>query len=460
MSATDLAPPQDLDAEASVLSALLLDPDRLPELREALRPEQFYSDANRRVYAALCELADRSDRIDLRTVAALLESRQQLAGIGGTAYLAQLSDATPAVAHVDAHAKLVSDRHRQRRAIELCRRYAAEAHGDVGEVEEWLQRLEQAVYGLAEARTTTGGTETLARAVPRALDGLRAIRESGAAPAVSTGWPSLDQLLAGGLRRGHQYVVAGRPGMGKSALGLGVALNVAQAGRAAVVVSCEMPADDLVARAIAVHQDLPVSDILGGGQQPGQWASIMLGAEAIRTLPLALRYCPGATVQTVRSTVRQALQQLRGEGQQVELGVVVVDYLQIMQGQRQRGDSRESEVAELSRQLLYLAGEFAVPTVVLSQLNRGVESRDCKRPRLSDLRDSGAIEQDASAVALLYRDEYYDRHSARPGQLDVEIAKNRNGPTGTATLRFIGESTQITEIPASEQAEDMFGRYD
>lgn len=441
-------PPNDLDAEGAVLASCLLERAALDETREILSPEDFYADANRRIYETILELDASGQPPDAVTVASSLRTGGRLEQVGGMAYLAQLSGATPSVANVAAHARLVAQKARQRRLIALCWHYAAEGYGDVGDVDEWAQGLEARVYEQAHAKTEREPAEAMATLVPKSLTAIRERHEAGGkAPGLDTGWRDLTRAV-GGWEKELVYIVAGRPGMGKSALMLGACVNAAKAGSFALFVSAEMPKEQLAARALAAEANIRLSSIRSGNVQRGDWSSLTYAAQTLKDIPLMIDYAPGATAGIIRSSVRRASSKMG-----MRPALIAVDYLQVLRGERLKGDSREAEVAGLMRQMVWIAGEFGCPVLVGSQLNRGVEARSVrdKRPALSDLRESGAIEQDAYGVLMLYRDEYYNKGSDKPGVLEVIIGKLRNGATGTVELAFIGDSTGIANLASAEQ---------
>jgi replicative DNA helicase len=435
----------------------MLDRDALDIARGILNAPDFYADANRRIWEAAVELDDQSQPVDATTVAALLKTRGRLQQIGGVQYLAQITDATPAVAHIDAHAGIVRDKARQRRMVAVCQRYAGEGYGDVGAVDEWLQGAEAAVYEAAQRPEDSETEGDIAALIPPVLDGLKKRRaDGGSIPGIDTGWLDLTRKLNGWVA-GELYFVAGRPGMGKTALLLGAALNVARAGYGAIMVSAEMGREQLVQRAIASAAGVDVARFMCGRLRDEDWASACVAAEELRRLPVAITYQPGATVSAIRSAVRRQTRALQSRvGDDLPLGLVVVDYLQILDGQRAKNDSRETEVSTLSRRLKWLAGEFGVPVLAASQLNRAVELRQNKRPQLADLRESGAIEQDAYAILFMYRDEYYRPDTPDKGVLEVNIAKHRNGPAGVVEMQYQAESTRISCL-AREHEPDDFG---
>jgi replicative DNA helicase len=436
-------PPNDLDAEAAVLCAMLMDPTVLDALDGAITPADFYSDANRAIFQEALSLRGIGQPVDALTVMSALRDAGKLERIGGAPYLAQISDATPAVAHVEGHARIVSLKAQQRRLVSTCERYAAEGYGNVGDVAEWAQGLEREVFEAAHGGAQLDPAQPMSELAPAVLADTKARKEAGGvAPGLDTGWRDLTKAI-GGWEDSLVYVVAGRPGMGKSALLLAACLNVAKTGEMAVFVSAEMPKDQLASRALATESNISVSGVRAGKVTQDEYYSLTLAADRLKRWPLWLDFKQGATIGAIRSSIRKAAAAAKKKPR-----IIAIDYLQILTGQRGKGENRESEVAWLMRQMLSIAAEFKCPVLVGSQLNRGVESRAVKekRPALGDLRESGAIEQDAYGVLMLYRDEYYHQASEDRGVLEVIIAKNRNGGAGTVRLHFTADSTRISNL--------------
>jgi replicative DNA helicase len=463
-------PPHDLDAEAAVLSASLLDRDALDRVLEILESEHFYSEANRLVYEACRALSLVGTPIDIVSVASWLRDRQQIQRIGGAAYLGQLADATPAVAHVTTHARTVKEKWRLRRLISVCQRFAAEGYGDVGHAQQFIDQAEQAVYDLA--RTPEGSTvHPLKEVLTNTFQQLSAAADRGdQITGVPTGFLDLDRKTAG-LHKGELTIVAARPSMGKTAFVLNIAATVASPQRVAKVTgsvqerpgwgvaifSLEMPKEQLGARMVCSEARVDLGKLRQGFLGPDDWAALTTAAARLSNLPVWIDDAPGLGILELRAKVRRIQAEIgRGAratdgGEQGRLGLVVVDYLQLMQGTG-RTDSREQEISEISRGLKQLAKELDVPVIALSQLNRGVETRGTKdkRPLLADLRESGAIEQDADNVVFIYRDEYYNRDSPEKGIAEIIVAKQRNGPTGTVKTRFVTSCTRFENLAAGE----------
>ncbi|WP_438005282.1 replicative DNA helicase [Sorangium sp. So ce321] len=471
-------PPHDLDAEAAVLSAIMLHRDALDRVLEILKAEHFYSEANSRIYEGAQELATAGTPIDIVSVASWLRDRERLAQVGGAAYLAQLADATPAVAHVAAHARVVYEKWRVRQLIATCQRVAAEGYGDVGVVQEFIDGAEQAVYQLA--RTPQGtSTQPIAQVLKAAFEQITAAAERGdRITGISTGYEKLDAKTAG-LHDGDLSIIAARPGMGKTSFVLNLAVNVAsprtvsspgpdQAGHGverhepgfgAAVFSLEMPREQLATRMVCCEGRVDLGRLRQGFLQPDDWRRLTEAASFLSTLPIWVDDTPAITLLELRAKVRRIQAEYDRppsdghSGRRV--GLVVIDYLQLMKG-RDGVNSREQEISEISRGLKQLAKELKVAVIALSQLNRAVETRTTKdkRPQLSDLRESGAIEQDADNIMFIYRDEYYNPETTNhKGIAEIIVAKQRNGPTGKVLTRFTASCTRFDNLAPGDYPE-------
>ena len=474
-------PPSDLDAEAAVLSAVLLEPASFDQVQEFLKADHFYADANRRVFEAVVELSTAGRPIDVVSVAGFLRDRGRLDQIGGTAYLAQLADATPAVAHVVAHAQVIREKWRVRQLISICQRFAAEGYTSPPEVQKYIDEAEQAVFDIART-TESNAVEPVRDAVVRAFKILEeAERRGGGITGIPTGFTRLDRQCSG-MHPGDLYIVAARPGMGKTSLVLNMALNVAatrvtrqasdedyfetpseEPGHAVLFCSLEMPKEQLAARLLASEARVDMSNIRGGSMSREDWSKLTEAASRLARLPLWLDDTPALTLLDLRAKIRRLQAEVtRGESsvRAKGIGLVCIDYLQLMQGRRDAG-SREQEISELSRGLKQLAKEMKVPVLALSQLNRAVETRATKdkRPQLSDLRESGAIEQDADTIIFIYRDDYYFKDSEQKGVAEIIVAKQRNGPTGTVLTKFTASCTRFDNLEAEELGVDQFDDF-
>jgi replicative DNA helicase len=457
-------PPHNEEAEAAVLSAVLADGKALDEVLELLRAEHFYSDAHQRIFAVAAEVRAKGQPVDVQTVAAVLHDRERLQAIGGVSYLAKIIDATPAVAHVTAHARIVLEKWKVRQAIEACQLSAAEGFADYGEVDEYLDRIEQRLYELAHTSKSSETTlvyDVVRASFERAMD--------ATVPSIATGFSALD-ARTGGYFAGELVIIAARPGMGKTALALNQAVHIASrtpepgSPRYAVAVfSLEMPKIQLPQRMICSEARVDLSLLrkkLLAGEAFDRYVE---HAHRIAQLPIWLDDTPALGLLELRAKVRRVQRAFnRSDGTQ-KLGVVIVDYLQLMKG-REGAVNREQEVSELSRGLKALAKELDVAVVALAQLNRAVETRGAKekRPQLSDLRDSGGIEQDADVIQFIYRPEYYlrqqgtsDEANAVRGYAEIITAKQRNGPTGRDVLAYHDAYTRFEDASEADVASWM-----
>ncbi len=462
-------PPADLDAEAAVLSAALLSAEAFDSIQEFLSAEHFYAEANRRVYEGIVELNAAGRPVDIVSVAGWLRDRGRLDQVGGTPYLAQLVDATPAVAHVEEHARAIREKWRLRSLIATCQRFAAEGYGDCGEVQSFVDSAEQAIFELARVPASSS-VVPVRDAIHDAFRILSEARQRGGGiTGFETGFSELDRRTSG-LHKGDLYIVAGRPGMGKTSFVLNLAANVAAPrkvvqgddpyGRDVVEVpghgvaffSLEMPREQLAARMLASEARVDMSSIRSGQVQAEDWNKLTEAAARMGRLPLWLDDTPAISILDLRAKIRRLQAELRNNPNgPKDLGLVAIDYLQLMSG-RKGVTSREQEISEISRGLKQLAKEMGVPVIALSQLNRSVETRNTKdkRPQLSDLRESGAIEQDADAIMFIYRDEYYFQESPDKGIAEVIVAKQRNGPTGTCKVKFTSQYTRFDNLAGDD----------
>lgn len=434
---------QALEAEVSVLGAIFLDNAALDRVADGLLPESFHAPRHRAVFGAMRSLWIRGEPIDPVTVAD--ELGQELDALGGMDYLAGLADAAATSVNVEHHAALVVDAAEVRRLIEACEGVARKARaGDYDSNAEILDEAQAALTAVSERRASDG-LVPIRTALKAAVGILEAAYANGSAvTGTPSGFAGLDAKTTG-HHPGDLVILAARPGMGKTALALGAAVNAARiTGGQVVVFSLEMPTAQLAARLIASEARVDSERMRTGVLAQGDIDRILAAVQRLSPLHLHIDDTPAATLEQVRAKCRR----LATTAGAPPLKLVVVDYLQLMRGPRQRGGNREQEIAELSRGLKGLAKEMGVPVVALAQLNRGVESRPNKRPQLSDLRESGAIEQDADLVMFCYRDDYYHEDSEAKGQAEIIIGKHRNGSTGTVKLRFAKEWVRFDDLPS------------
>jgi replicative DNA helicase len=426
-------PPHDLTAEAATLSAAMLSDVALDEAVDVVQPDDFFSHQNQDVARVVWAIHSRGEPVDVVTVANALRAAGHLARAGGAGYLAQLTDATPAVANVRRHAELVRDLSRVRTWIALCQKWAAMGYTEAAsDPAGYLDAMGDALQKALDDEDATDAAP-LRDVVAAVVAKSQALSESGESAGLSTGHEDVDQRT-GGLHEGDLTVVAGRPGMGKTALACGWARAGGEAGDV-YLWSGEMPREQVAGRLLAAEGTLDLRRLRQGRMTPDEWRSCSDAVETLAGLNIWIDDRPNLSAVQIRSAARRA--GLRAKRRGSRLVLCVLDYLQLMRGE---GDSRDERIGDITRGLKAMAKSLMVPVVALSQLNRGVESRSPPRPMLSDLRESGNIEQDADTVFLLYRPGYYEEQKGRPddtgGKTEGVIAKQRNGPTGTLRLRW------------------------
>jgi replicative DNA helicase len=421
-------PPQDLAAEQSVLGGMLLSKDAIADVLERLRPGDFYRPAHQNVYDAILDLYGRGEPADAVTVAAELDRRGLLRRVGGAPYLHTLISTVPTAANAGYYAGIVAEKALLRRLVEAGTRvvqygYAGAEGADVNEI---VDRAQAEIYDVTERRTAEDFVPLEALLQPT-MDEIDAIAsQGGIARGVPTGFTELDDVT-NGLHPGQMIVVAARPGMGKSTLGLDFLRSCSIKNRlSSVVFSLEMSKSEIVMRLLSAEAKIKLSDMRSGRMSDDDWTRLARRMSEISEAPLYIDDSPNLTMMEIRAKARRLKQKS-------DLRLVVIDYLQLMTSGK-KVESRQQEVSEFSRQLKLLAKELEVPVVAMSQLNRGPEQRTDKKPMLADLRESGAIEQDADMVILLHRPDAFERDDPRGGEADLILAKHRNGPTKTVTV--------------------------
>lgn len=436
--------PQNLEAERSVLGGILLTNEAFFDVQEIVKAEDFYRDPHRRIFAAMVELANRSEPIDLITLGEQLRRTQELEEVGGLAYLASLDAAVPASANLSRYARIVRDKALTRRVIEAAHTIAREGYEQKGDVEEFLDGVEQRVFDITEMKATNA-FHSLKDSVTRVFKNLEQLFErQNDITGVATGFKNLDTMTSG-LQKGDLIIVAARPSMGKTSLVMNIAAHVAiELRRPVAVFSLEMGADSLTTRLLASEARVDSQRLRNGRLLEADWPKLARAADRLHRAPMFIDDTAGVGALEVRAKCR------RLKAREKDLALVVIDYLQLMKG-KPGTNSREQEISEISRGLKALARELEVPVIALSQLNRSLERREDKRPMMSDLRESGAIEQDADIIAFIYRDEYYNKESPDEGIAEVIIGKQRNGPTGTARVAFLKDYTRFENL-ADEDA--------
>lgn len=423
-------PPNDSGAEQSVLGGMLLSKDAIADCVEIVRGVDFYRPAHGIVFDAITHLYGKGEPADPITVAAYLLDQGTLGRAGGAPYLHTLISAVPTAANAGYYARIVAERATLRRLIEAGTRivqmgYGA-ASGQGRDADDIVDLAQQAMYEVS-GRRSSDDFATLDDLMQPALDAIEAAgSHTGLMRGLPTGFADLDKLLAG-LQAGQLIIVAGRPGLGKSTAAMDFARHAAlHHDHAAAIFSLEMSKVEIVTRVLSAEAKVPMHILRSGQLSDDDWTRLARRMGDLSSKPLFIDDTPSMTLMEIRAKARR----LR---QRHELRLVVVDYLQLMTNPK-RSENRQQEIADISRGLKLLAKELEVPVVAVSQLNRGPEQRADKRPQLSDLRESGSIEQDADVVILLHRDDYYDKESPRAGEADFIVAKHRNGPTDTVTV--------------------------
>lgn len=436
-------PPQDLAAEQAILGAIFLQSDRLVEVKEFVNSDSFYKNAHRLIFRAMEKLFDNNEAIDVLTVRALLESQGDLEAIGGISYIAELANAVPTAANSIYYAKIVEEKAQLRNLINHFTRTIDKAYSQEENADDLVAQAERDIIDISQGQTRAGFT----RIADVINDSFDQIEERSKKKTNVTGLPTyyveLDRLTTG-FHAEELIIVAARPGVGKTAFALNVAENVAtKEDKSVVIFSLEMGVESLVDRLLASTGPIDANHIRTGQLTEDDWQHLTIATGVLSRTQIYVDDTPGIKISEIRAKSRKLAKEVGN------LGLIVIDYLQLISGNGR--ENRQQEVSEISRQLKILAKELHVPVIALSQLSRGVESREDKRPRLSDLRESGSIEQDADIVAFLYREDYYqhegeENEGLNDNTVEVIIEKNRQGSRGTAKLLFRKEFNKFANF--------------
>jgi len=434
---SDRLPPQNIDAEESILGGILLDPEAINRVSDLLRPEAFYISAHQEIYRAMLTLHSQGMPTDLMSVTSWLRDREMLERVGGQGKLVQLVDRTVSAVNIDQYALLVSDKHARRLLIRAGNEISHLGHDASVDLETILDQAEQRLFGVTQDRPQNG----LTAASDILTDTFTDIenRFTGMVmPGLTCGFYDLDAMTQG-FQRADLVIVAARPSMGKTSFVLNIARYVTAFHKLPIAVfSLEMSKEQLVQRMLSSEARIESGRLRSGRISQQEWEPLGHAISVLSQLPMFIDDTPNITITEIRSKARR-LQAEQGGA----LGMILLDYLQLMEG---GSDNRVQELSRITRGLKSLARELNVPIIALSQLSRGVESRTNKRPMMSDLRESGAIEQDADLIMMLYRDEYYNPDTPDRGIAEVIITKHRNGPTGTVKLLFESQFTQFRNL--------------
>lgn len=434
-------PPQDIAAEQCVLGGMLLSKDAIADVVETIRSRDFYRPAHESIFDAILDLYARGEPADPVTVSAELTKRGEIAKIGGAPYLHTLISSVPTAANAGYYARIVRERAILRRLVAAGTKIVQLGYAVEGDVDEVVDAAQAEVFAVTERRVSEDYV-ILNDLLPEALDEIESIgTRGGQMIGVPTGFVDLDELT-NGLHPGQMVVIAARPAIGKSTLGLDLARSASiKNGLASVIFSLEMGRNEITMRMLSAESRVPLQHMRSGTMNDEEWARLARRMGEISQAPLFIDDSPNMTMMEIRAKCRRLKQRH-------DLRLVIIDYLQLMTSGK-KVESRQQEVSEFSRQLKLLAKELGVPVVAISQLNRGPEQRTDKKPMLSDLRESGSIEQDADMVILLHREDAYDRDHPRQGEADLIVAKHRNGPTRTVTVAFQGHYSRFVDMATS-----------
>ncbi len=431
--------PNDINAEAAVLSAMMIDNNSVARVLELVKENHFYKNAHKIIFRAVCDLFEKNIEVDIITLIHRLEEKSELEKIGGKLYINELSDVVLSSANVEFHAQIVLEKALLRDLITTSNQIIQSCYNPEGPISDIVDRAEHEIFKIAEMPNNKSFVK-VSRIIPETLQNIEEVAKTRKSVlGVGSGFDGLDKKL-GGFRKGQLVIIAARPAMGKTSFALNIAFNAAYQNLKVGVFTLEMASDELLLRLFSSYSEVSMDSMIKGyGMDQGKILRISQVAEVLGTKDLFIDDTGSVTVMDIRAKSRRLKAEIKG------LDLIIIDYLQLMTSKRNI-DNRQQEIAEISRSLKVLAKELEIPIIALSQLNRGLESRTDKRPMLSDLRESGAIEQDADIVMFIYRDDYYNKESEKPGIAEIIIGKNRHGATGTVDLQFQSEFTKFKDL--------------
>ena len=439
-------PPQNLEAEQSLLAGVLIDPESMNKVVDVVGPEDFYRDGHTRIFELMLDLYEKNEPIDIVTISSAAKDKGVLEKIGGVTYLNTLVDLMPTSANITQYAKMVREKALLRSLMRVSTEIIEKGYEVETNIDGYVDDAERMIFQISERKFKPSffAVKDLVMENVKTIEKL--FQKKQAVTGVPTGFVELDKLTSG-LQPSDLIIVAGRPSMGKTALCLNIAQNAALADGATMPVgifSMEMSKEQLVMRLLSSESEVEFSKLRTGTLSQAEWPKLAQAADMLYRAPIFIDDSPALSVLDLRARARR----LKKEH---NLGLLVIDYLQLMRGRSNTGgERREQEISEISRFLKALAKELNIPVIAISQLNRMVEQRDNKRPRLSDLRESGAIEQDADVIMFIYRDEVYDKESKFKGIAEIIIGKQRNGPTGEVQVTFLDKFTAFKNLYNTE----------
>ncbi len=436
VNSLDRLPPQNLEAEQAVLGSMLLEEDAVVRATELLKPEAFYKEAHRQLFDAVRTLYQDDIPVDLVTLTDILNKKGQLDSVGGASYLTTLVSTVPTAANIEYYCGIVRHKSILRSLIQVSTRIATDCYAGTESPEVLLDQAETKIFEIAASRNKRDAV-AMKEIIKDSIEQIDALyRNKGSLTGVTTGYKDLDSQLSG-MNPADLIIVAGRPAMGKSSFALCVAEAAALSGAGAAIFSLEMSKENVVQRMLCSYARINAHAVRSGMLSAKDWPKLTDAAGKLSEVPIFVDDTPGVSILELRAKARR----LKAKH---DIGLVVVDYLQLMDAPS--SESRQQEISVISRGLKGLARELSIPVIALSQLSRAAERRDSFRPRLSDLRESGAIEQDADVVLMLFREEYYNPTEENKGIAEVIIAKQRNGPTGTVKLAFLNDYTRFENL--------------
>lgn len=449
----DKIPPQNIEAEQSVLGAMLLEKEAIVRVMEILRPDDFYHDAHRIIYQGISELFNRSEPVDLITLSEQLRQRDSLESVGGVTYLTALVNSVPTAANVEHYARIVEEKAVLRKLIRVSTEIVSNCYNSNEEVEKIIDQAEQLIFNISQHRTSESFS-LIKNVLMETFEKIEYLyNHKGGVTGVASGFADLDRITSG-FQPSDLIIIAARPSMGKTALCLDIARNAAINSKLPVAIfSLEMSKDQLAQRMLCAEARVEGQRLRTGFLTEKDWPRLTYALGRLSEAPIFIDDTPSISIMEMRTKARR----IKAEH---GLGLMVIDYLQLMQSSN-RIESRQQEISEISRSLKALARELKIPVIALSQLSRAVESRQDKKPMLSDLRESGAIEQDADVVIFIYRDEYYNaikeediisgKKTDNKGKAEIIVAKQRNGPIGSIELGFQKEFARFVVLEKERQ---------
>ena len=442
-------PPQNIEAEQAVLGSILLKDKSFSTVLELIGPDDFYKDSHKVIFEALIDLFERSEPQDLLTLSNHLSDLNRLDGIGGISYLTSLTSIVPVTANIASYAKIIRQKSILRQLIQVNTDIASRCFEEQGDIDTLVDQAEQAIFDIAGAKSSQHFI-AVKHIVPKAFETVENLfKRKEMITGVPTGYYDIDRMTAG-LQPSDLVILAARPSMGKTAFAMNIAQHAAMIEKVGVAIfSLEMSKEQLVMRLLSSVGKIDSQRIRTGKLQNEDWPKLTRAVGMLSEAPIYIDDTPAISVLEMRAKVRRL-------AAQHEIGMIVVDYLQLMQG-RGNTENRTQEISDISRSLKALAKEHRIPVLALSQLNRGLEGRTDKRPMMADLRESGAIEQDADVICFIYRDEVYNKAEDNPnrGTAEIIIGKQRNGPTGMVKLTFLKEFTMFENMSPKSDFEPL-----